>query len=59
MKKAWKWLKGKKRRIAVVSLVLAKVDPEPYSRAALVAVGIVFGGVDLALAMLGVVKKKG
>lgn len=46
-KKIYKWFDGRKRRIAVISLAIANIDPEPYSKTALTIIGVLFGGADL------------
>jgi hypothetical protein len=46
-KKIKTWFDGKKRRIAIIAMTIATVDPEPYSRAGLVIVGVLLGGADL------------
>lgn len=56
-KKIKKWFAGKKRRIAVISLAIASINPEPYSKTGLIIIGILFGGSDF-VGLAGKVIKK-
>ena len=47
MKKAWKWLKGKKRRIASLCYVAALFIPDPITKAVVAGVGGLLSGKDL------------
>jgi hypothetical protein len=58
MKKIIKWFKGKKRRIAVISLAIANIDPEPYSKTGLVIIGVLLGGADLVGTAKEIIKNK-
>ena len=46
MKKLWKMLQGRKRRISELALFGALVIPEPTTKIVLACIGVLLGGAD-------------
>ncbi len=53
LKKIWKFLNGKKRRIALLATLAAQIIPEPTAKIILNGVAIILGGADAAQAAVG------
>ncbi len=52
-KSIWKFLNGKKRRIALLAALAAQIIPEPTAKIILNGVAIILGGADAAQATVG------
>jgi len=53
LKKIWKFLNGKKRRIALLATLAAQIIPEPTAKVILNGIAIILGGADATQVAVG------